>query len=80
MAEPRVAVAEALAVEFAENEGVTAAEATSVALGALGLPLAPHENMALTVALTQVRRGDPVTDNVAATCALALARIARGES
>ena len=40
--------------------------------------LEPAENMALTVALAQVKRGDPVSENIAAACVLALARITRG--
>ena len=37
--------------------------------------LEPVESMALTVALAQVGRGEPVMENVAAACVLALARI-----
>lgn len=37
--------------------------------------LLPAENMALTVALAQVQRGEVPTDNVSVVCVLALARI-----
>ena len=38
--------------------------------------LRPHESVALTVALSQLRRGDDVTPNVAAVCIFALGRLA----
>ena len=37
--------------------------------------LLPAENMALTVALAQVLRGEEPMPNTAATCVLALARV-----
>lgn len=37
--------------------------------------LLPIEDMALTVALAQTLRGDPVPENTTAQCILALARI-----
>ena len=37
--------------------------------------LLPAERIALTVALAQVQRGDPVPPNTAAVCVLALARL-----
>lgn len=37
--------------------------------------LLPAENMALTVALAQVLRGDDPTPNIAAVCVLALGRL-----
>ena len=37
--------------------------------------LLPAENMALTVALAQVERGEPASPNVAAVCIMALARL-----
>lgn len=43
--------------------------------GAVTTELLPIENMALTVALAQVLRGDDPPPNTAATCVLALARL-----
>jgi len=40
--------------------------------------LLPFENIALTVAIAQVERGEEVSPNVASVCVMALARIARG--
>lgn len=37
--------------------------------------LTPEEDLALKVALAQVRRGEPVTPNIAAWCVVALARL-----
>lgn len=37
--------------------------------------LLPAESLALTVALAQIRRGEDVSPNIAAACAIALARI-----
>jgi hypothetical protein len=37
--------------------------------------LTPAENMSLTVALEQVKRGEVPTDNVASLCVLTLARL-----
>ena len=44
----------------------------------LKIELLPFENIALTVAIAQVERGEEVTPNIAAVCVMALARIARG--
>lgn len=43
-------------------------------------PLFAAEEMALTVALAQVERGEQPTPNVTAVCVYALARVARGET
>ena len=41
--------------------------------------LEPAENMALTIALAQIRRGDEVPPNTTACLIFALARICRGD-
>lgn len=40
--------------------------------------LTPAEDVALTIALAQLQRGEQVTEGLAAMCVLGLARIARG--
>lgn len=49
-------------------------EPTQAALVAL----LPAEDIALTMALAQLQRGDQVTEGLAAMCVLGLARVARG--
>lgn len=39
------------------------------------LPLLPTESMALTIALSQIRRGEAIGENTTAMCVLALARL-----
>lgn len=39
------------------------------------LDLRPVENMALTIALTQIRRGEYPTSNISVACVVALARL-----
>lgn len=53
----------------------TAGAVMAAVNGSVGLLLTPEESLALTVALAQVRRGEPPTENVAATCVIVLARI-----
>jgi len=42
--------------------------------------LLPAESLALTIALAQIRRGEPVTPNITAMCAITLSRLAKGDS
>lgn len=44
-------------------------------MNAVDAKLAPHESIALTIALGQMHRGVDVTPNVAAVCMFALGRI-----
>ena len=60
------------------RDEATVAVETLTPLISAGAALLPAENMALTVALAQLKRGEDPTPNVAAALVFALARITGG--
>jgi len=62
--------------EYSDSPLLTPTQEHTVYATVGGEGLLPAEDMVLTMALAQVRRGDEPSPNMAAMCVLALARIA----